>query len=310
MDAFRPPTPRPQGVLHDLGLTPTPTELIAAVKAGLDTRVFVDLARRLGVSEARWPRSPASRPPPSPAASARARSPRTRASTSSASPPCSSAPQVFEDEADAADWLRSANLALGGAPRSRSPTPNWAPARSTTSSAASSTASTAERRGHRPLRRVGRRRARRLAAGAPGLRRSRGRLLRRGRAPVRRPLERPGRPVVYASLHLSLAALETLAHADRRRFERDYVAFEVRVPHALILELRDEDLPDDWRARPVSAGARAVGDAWLSQRASVALSVPSVLVPQERNLLLDPAHPRFDEVRIGAPQRFRFDERL
>ena len=120
----------------------------------------------------------------------------------------------------------------------------------------------------------------------------------------------PGRPVVYASLHLSLAALETLAHADRRRFERDYVTFEVRVPHDLILELRDEDLPDVWRARPVSAGARAVGDAWLAQRASVALSVPSVLVPQERNLLLDPTHPRFGDVRIGAPQPFRFDERL
>jgi len=120
----------------------------------------------------------------------------------------------------------------------------------------------------------------------------------------------PGRPLVYASLHLSLAALETLAHADRRRFERDYVAFEVHVPHHLILELRDEDLPSDWRARPVSAGARAVGDAWLAQRASAALSVPSVLVPQERNLLLDPGHPRFAEVRIGAPQAFRFDERL
>jgi RES domain-containing protein len=65
-----------------------------------------------------------------------------------------------------------------------------------------------------------------------------------------------------------------------------------------------------WRARPVSAGARAVGDAWLAQRASVALSVPSVLVPQERNLLLDPAHPRFGDVRVGAPQAFRFDERL
>jgi RES domain-containing protein len=120
----------------------------------------------------------------------------------------------------------------------------------------------------------------------------------------------PGRAVVYVSAHLSLAALESLAHADRRRFERDYVAFELVVPHALVLELRDEDLPDDWRARPTSPGARAVGDAWLEARASAALSVPSVLVPPERNLLLDPRHPRFDEVRIAAPLGFRFDERL
>lgn len=120
----------------------------------------------------------------------------------------------------------------------------------------------------------------------------------------------PGRPMVYASLHLSLAALETLAHADRRSFERDYLAYEVEVPRGLVLELRDDDLPNDWRARPSSPGARSVGDAWLAQRASVALSVPSVPVPQERNLLLNPQHPRFAEVRIGTAQRFRFDDRL
>jgi RES domain-containing protein len=120
----------------------------------------------------------------------------------------------------------------------------------------------------------------------------------------------PGRSLVYASLHLSLAALETLAHADRRRFERDYVAFSLHVPFDLVLELLEEDLPADWRARPSSPGARAIGDAWLAQRASVALAVPSVLVPPERNLLLSPSHPRFSEVTIEAPQPFRFDERL
>jgi RES domain-containing protein len=120
----------------------------------------------------------------------------------------------------------------------------------------------------------------------------------------------PGRRVVYLSAHLSLAALETLAHADRRRFERDYVAFAVDVPESLVLELRDEDLPDDWRARPTSEGARRVGDGWLAAGASVALSVPSVLVPSERNFLLDPAHPRFAEVSIRPAQPFRFDERL
>lgn len=120
----------------------------------------------------------------------------------------------------------------------------------------------------------------------------------------------PGRRIVYASEHLSLAALETLAHAERSRFRRDYVAFRVRVPEPLVMVLRDEDLPDDWRDRPSSAGARAVGDAWLSASPSVALLVPSVLVPQERNLLLDVEHPRFPEVTVEAGAAFRFDERL
>ena len=115
MDAFRPPIPRPQGVLHDLGLTPDPTALIAALKAGLDVRVFVDLARRLGVSEARLAEV-AGIPP----------STLTRRKRAGALTPAEGehvlrlagllerAAQVFDGEADGADWLRAPNLALGG----------------------------------------------------------------------------------------------------------------------------------------------------------------------------------------------------
>lgn len=120
----------------------------------------------------------------------------------------------------------------------------------------------------------------------------------------------PGMSVIYVSSSLSLATLETLVHADRQRFERDYVVFRLNIPERLMLELRDEDLPEDWQARAVSEGARRVGDAWLSARASVALSVPSVIVPEERNYLINPAHPQFSELSIGDPQPFRFDARL
>lgn len=120
----------------------------------------------------------------------------------------------------------------------------------------------------------------------------------------------PGIPVVYSSSSLSLAALETLVHADRRRFSREYVAFKLYLPEELTLELRERDLPKDWRARVVSAGARQLGDAWAETRASVVLSVPSVIVPVERNFLLNPLHPEFSRLVIDPSQAFRFDARL
>ena len=120
----------------------------------------------------------------------------------------------------------------------------------------------------------------------------------------------PGRRLVYVSLSLSLAALETLVHADRRRFERAYVSFKIHLPEARVLELRDEDLPEDWQTRAVSENARQIGDAWLSARASFALSVPSVLIPDERNYLVNPDHSQFSELAISDPRPFRFDARL
>lgn len=115
MDAFRPPVARPQGVLHDLGVAPDPVARIAAVKAGLPVQVFVDLAHRLGVAEARLAEV-AGIPPTT----------LTRRKRAGALAPdegehvlrlaalLDRAARVFEDEADAADWLRAPNLALGG----------------------------------------------------------------------------------------------------------------------------------------------------------------------------------------------------
>ncbi|HKI58439.1 MAG TPA: RES family NAD+ phosphorylase [Trueperaceae bacterium] len=120
----------------------------------------------------------------------------------------------------------------------------------------------------------------------------------------------PGRTVVYTSATLSLAALETLVHADQRAFMRDYVAFRVTVPDDAVLDLAQPEVPASWRARPVSPAARAVGDAWLRDGASLGLWVPSAVVPLERNLLLDPEHPRWPEVQLSEPVPFRFDARL
>jgi RES domain-containing protein len=119
-----------------------------------------------------------------------------------------------------------------------------------------------------------------------------------------------GVPVVYVSSTLALAALETLVHADRTSLTRDWASFEIVMPEDAILELRDEDLPADWRATPVSPGARSVGDAWIAEAASAALSVPSAIVPVERNYLLNPAHADFETLEIRGPRAFRFDDRL
>src|SRR5262249_55998630 len=81
-------------------------------------------------------------------------------------------------------------------------------------------------------------------------------------------------------------------------------------PTALVTALDAAALPARWNAYPGPARLRELGDAWLAERRSAVLSVPSAVVPAERNYLLNPAHPDFRKVTLGAPQRFAFDRRL
>lgn len=121
----------------------------------------------------------------------------------------------------------------------------------------------------------------------------------------------PGRPLLYASSHLSLAVLEALVHLDPGELPDDSVAFELRVRSGMSESIEPERLPEGWRTDPSRASTRAIGDAWLEAARSVVLLVPSAVVPQERNVLLDPEHPAFRKaVRVVGRSPFRFDPRL
>jgi len=115
----------------------------------------------------------------------------------------------------------------------------------------------------------------------------------------------PGRPLVYAAASPSLAVLEILVHLDLppELVPSDYRLLTIEVPDDLPLA-RLEALPAD------PAACRAAGDAFLQDGARAALSVPSAVVPQERNLLINPAHPLAAGVRTIQNEPFAIDARL
>lgn len=120
-----------------------------------------------------------------------------------------------------------------------------------------------------------------------------------------------GVPVVCAASHLSLAALEYLVHIDIEDVPSDLVALSIQVPdRASQITLRAEDMPPDWRNVPVPRQCAAVGDDWVGQGDALLLRVPSVLVPEEENVLLNPRHPEATKVGVVGTRRFVFDTRL
>lgn len=123
----------------------------------------------------------------------------------------------------------------------------------------------------------------------------------------------PGQYLVYTSDTQTLAAFETLVHCDELSFRQSRMVVTLEIPDDGVLQLNLSDLPENWVDMPYSQAARAIGDAWLLEQASVGLSVPSVIFPQadERNVLLNPAHPDFSSlVQHLSTERFVFDERI
>lgn len=120
----------------------------------------------------------------------------------------------------------------------------------------------------------------------------------------------PGVLVVYTAQSQSLAALEMLVHLENPDVLAEYVVIEARFADSLITRVPRANLPDDWRANPPPASARAVGDAWIAAEPSPVLELPSAIIPAEKNFLLNPQHRDFAQIEIGEPQAFEFDLRL
>lgn len=122
----------------------------------------------------------------------------------------------------------------------------------------------------------------------------------------------PGLALLYTAEARSLAMLEVLVHLPAADLPADMYLLTLEVPDTASQEtMTAADLPPDWQRLTQPHPTALLGHAWLQAGRSLALRVPSVIVAQEHNLLLNPAHPEFAQVRLAAePEPFAFDERL
>lgn len=117
--------------------------------------------------------------------------------------------------------------------------------------------------------------------------------------------------VVCASETISLAALEALVHVDPTETPEDLVVVPVDISDDIaVAEIARRGLPGDWRSTPGPARLEELGAEWVRSGKTAVLSVPSVMVPEERNYLFNPAHPAFARVKRGRPKAFSLDPRL
>ncbi|MCE7039384.1 RES family NAD+ phosphorylase [Dyadobacter sp. CY312] len=117
----------------------------------------------------------------------------------------------------------------------------------------------------------------------------------------------PRNAMVYSCSRRSLAMLEILVHLQRPTPPPDYVVVVIYVPDAMKFAKGIYVIPD-WQLEP--QWTRETGDTWLQEKSSLLLRVPSVVVRNESNYLINPNHPEAESVKVINIEPFEFDSRL
>lgn len=115
---------------------------------------------------------------------------------------------------------------------------------------------------------------------------------------------------MYASETRALSLLEVLAGLRSVKPIEAYVLIPLKFDDAMIISVDRNDLAPDWRRSPPLPTTQHIGDDWVQGQRSVALRVPSAIVPDESNYLLNPGHPDFVRIEIGPPEEISIDSRL
>ena len=120
-----------------------------------------------------------------------------------------------------------------------------------------------------------------------------------------------GTPVVYVSESLSLSALETLVHLQKTHMHIAFISLRIEVPDGVrVEEFPRNGLPANWRKEPPPKETMGIGTRWAKGRSTAVLKVPSVIIPQEHNYVLNPLHPDFRRIGKSEAGPFGFDPRM
>ena len=120
-----------------------------------------------------------------------------------------------------------------------------------------------------------------------------------------------GHPMLYFSQHLSLCVLEMLTRIDFEFLSDDYAFIEVEIADKLIIPSeRITSISKNWRADPPTFATQEFGSKWLASEANFALSVPSAVLPNELNVLVNPNHKLISKLKITNSGKLDLDPRV
>jgi RES domain-containing protein len=119
-----------------------------------------------------------------------------------------------------------------------------------------------------------------------------------------------GQKAIYLADSLALAVMEIMVHAMVYSDLATYVYFKVQLTKDLIRTVDPSSLPHRWRDDPAPVACKRFGDLWLADQSSAVLRLPTVVLPEGSNYIINPEHPDFGGIQIGKPKPLAIDRRI
>jgi len=118
--------------------------------------------------------------------------------------------------------------------------------------------------------------------------------------------------VLYAATTRSLATLELVVHRAGIRMQEDFKMMVIRIADgAKKKTVLHTQLATDWHTMRGQQETQLIGHRWVERRKKVVMRVPSVVIPQEWNVVINTEHKEFkDQVKLIDLEPFAFDRRL
>jgi RES domain-containing protein len=119
-----------------------------------------------------------------------------------------------------------------------------------------------------------------------------------------------GLPALYCGASIAICALEKFVHVGQAPLP-PLVLVAIDLPNDCdIFAPTANELPTDWDELPTSTSAQNLGRAWLQRGETLAMRVPSVVLPEESNVIVNPQHPDYVHVQLSVVRPFTFDGRM
>ena len=124
---------------------------------------------------------------------------------------------------------------------------------------------------------------------------------------------RPGIALLYCAENIALASLETFVHLNSSALPLNRYLVRIEIPDATrnaSVVLTAATAPVGWDAIPTGKVSLDAGDAWVASGASALLLVPSVIVPEEKNILINPLHADAKTITASKIRKWNYDSRM